>query len=163
MKEKILPGIVRGKNPIHGDFYMPANLRYLGNIPLYRAVAVWGTLHGREFNRYDISEVFQVDPRRASGILNYLANRRRQDDIIIFEARKVCVGGGCHVLYLRILDVKEDPVRMRQKSPRALAKTRESGNQDRRLARWFLSRPSGNNPEQLARWKATCPVEGEAC
>nr|WP_242392155.1 CaiF/GrlA family transcriptional regulator [Salmonella enterica] len=65
---------------------MPPGIRHLGTLSLYRAVAWWGLFLGREFTRDDVSEAFSIEPRRASGILNYICNRHNDDDIC-FDSR----------------------------------------------------------------------------
>lgn len=148
--------LVQGKQSNHGDFHLPVSIRHLGNdLPLYRAVAWWGFLHGREFTRDDISQAFQIEPRRASGILNYICHRNDEGDIA-FEASTRGLRGGQRLMVIRILGVKDRPV-MRRRG-KQVSPPRLPGNRDRQMARWLLSRPVGNNAERLARWKAACPA-----
>lgn len=148
--------IVQGKQSNHGDFFMPVSIRHLGDIPLYRAVAWWGLLRGTEFTRDDVSRAFHIEARRASGILNYICHRNDDGDIT-FEIGKRALRGAQSLLVVRILAVKDRPVICRRGKP--VSQTRVSGNPDRLMARWLLSRPAGNNAERLALWKAACPTK----
>lgn len=57
----------------HGHFHIPDEIRHLGDMSLYRAVAWWGFLRKTEFTRDDVSQAFQIDLRRSSGILSYIS------------------------------------------------------------------------------------------
>ncbi|POT56157.1 CaiF/GrlA family transcriptional regulator [Citrobacter amalonaticus] len=156
-------GTVRGGQSNHGDFYMPAEIRHLGGMPLYRAVAWWGLLTGKAFSREQVCQAFRVDQRRASGVLNYLCHRYHHDDIT-FESYSRHLPGGHRQLTIRILAVKESA--KRPASPTPSTPRRRSiptgDNADRLMARWLLSRPSGNDEARLAAWKAACPVPEDA-
>ncbi len=147
--------LIKGKQRNHGHYYMPVSIRHLGDMPLYRAVAWWGLLHGEVFTREDISQAFHIEPRRASGILNYICHRNNKGDIS-FEVSNRAIQGAHNLLVLRILAVN---LRTQGKrTPRGPTRSVLTGNNDRVMARWMLSRPSSNNPERLARWKAAFPA-----
>ncbi|ELN56448.1 putative inner membrane protein [Salmonella enterica subsp. enterica serovar Enteritidis str. SL909] len=93
MNQPLLFRTVAGRQSNHEGFYMPPGIRHLGTLSLYRAVAWWGLFLGREFTRDDVSEAFSIEPRRASGILNYICNRHNDDDIC-FDSRLHPVRGG---------------------------------------------------------------------
>ena len=143
----------------HGHFHIPDEIRHLGDMSLYRAVAWWGFLRKTEFTRDDVSQAFQIDLRRSSGILSYICHRHGYDDIT-FEMRKIPVQGGCCQLAVRIIKVATSPTSVRK--PEKCSNTRKdvkTNNQlDQLMARWMLSRPAGNNATQLEAWKAGCPI-----
>ncbi|MER2471600.1 CaiF/GrlA family transcriptional regulator [Photorhabdus laumondii] len=80
-----LPGgqTITGKQSNHGDFRLPACLSHLKDTPLYMAVAYWGLLKGSGFTKSEISQVFRVTERRATDVMNYIYNERR--DVIACE------------------------------------------------------------------------------
>lgn len=152
---------IQGKQSNHGDYYLPVSVRHLSeDTPLYRAVAWWGLTLGRAFSREDVSRAFRIEPRRASGILNYLCHRETSNDITLECHRLPVAGHG--LLMVRILSVTESPPRPVPVPPVRTA-AREKRSQERRLARWLLSRPVTSDAARLEAWKAACPVEGEAC
>ncbi|EAB3938509.1 CaiF/GrlA family transcriptional regulator, partial [Salmonella enterica] len=105
MNQPLLFRTVAGRQSNHEGFYMPPGIRHLGTLSLYRAVAWWGLFLGREFTRDDVSEAFSIEPRRASGILNYICNRHNDDDIC-FDSRLHPVRGGRAQLVVRIRAVE---------------------------------------------------------
>ncbi|QLS06151.1 CaiF/GrlA family transcriptional regulator [Citrobacter freundii] len=143
----------------HGHFHIPDEIRHLGDMSLYRAVAWWGFLLKTEFTRDDVSQAFQIDLRRSSGILSYICHRHGYDDIT-FEMRKIPVQGGCCQLAVRILKVATPPtsVRKPEKSSNTRKDVKTNNQLDQLMARWMLSRPTGNNATQLEAWKAGCPI-----
>ncbi|STE16977.1 CaiF/GrlA family transcriptional regulator [Citrobacter sp. wls718] len=143
----------------HGHFHIPDEIRHLGDMSLYRAVAWWGFLRKTEFTRDDVSQAFQIDLRRSSGILSYICHRHGYDDIT-FEMRKIPVQGGCCQLAVRILKVATSPtsVRKPEKSSNTRKDVKTNNQLDQLMARWMLSRPTGNNATQLEAWKAGCPI-----
>lgn len=152
---------VRGKQRNHGDYYLPVSIRHLDeNTPLYRAVAWWGLTLGRAFSREDVSRAFRIEPRRASGILNYLCHRETSNDIVLECHRLPTAGHG--LLMVRILSVTE-PTPRPVPVPPVRAASREKHDRERLLARWLLSRPAASDATRLEAWKAACPVENEAC
>ncbi|MEG8062608.1 CaiF/GrlA family transcriptional regulator [Salmonella enterica subsp. enterica serovar Typhimurium var. monophasic] len=108
MNQPLLFRTVAGRQSNHEGFYMPPGIRHLGTLSLYRAVAWWGLFLGREFTRDDVSEAFSIEPRRASGILNYICNRHNDDDIC-FDSRLHPVRGGRAQLVVRIRAVESRP------------------------------------------------------
>lgn len=150
------------KQKNHEGFYIPQCIRHLGSMPLYRAVALWGLCLGREFTRDDISDAFRIEPRRASGILNYICNRYPNNDIL-FDSRLRTMRGGRTQLVIHVRYVES---RQNSFSRRQLASSRGKGKdpkQDRLMARWLLTRPSGGDAAKLAAWQATCPVQEGSC
>lgn len=89
------------------DYIIPDEIKELGDMPLFRAVAWWGFLNQKEFSRNDVSEAFRIDPRRASGIINYICHRNEKHDIV-FTARKIAVRGGHCQLMVKILSPTND-------------------------------------------------------
>jgi hypothetical protein len=164
MNMQVPADIVCGKQSNHGDFYMPVSIRHLGDMPLYRAVAWWGLYLGREFNRDDISRAFLIEPRRASGILNYLT-RSHADDDIAFKIRKRQVRGGHCQLSLHILAVSPTSTITvpRVKSGPRSRSLRADVSYDRQMARWLLSRPVADSGARFEAWRAACPVENGEC
>lgn len=155
------PQVVQGKQSNHGDFYLPASIRHLSeDTPLYRAVAWWGLTLGRAFSRDDVSRAFHIEPRRASGILNYLCHRDNSNDITL-ESHRLSAGGH-GLLMVRILAVTESPPRPVPVPP-VRTGAREKHDRERRLARWLLARPGMSDSARLEAWKAACPVEDESC
>lgn len=156
--------VIQGKQRNHGDFHLPEAIRHLGDMPLYRAVAWWGLHLGRAFTRDDVSLAFQIEPRRASGILNYISHRHVGDGIA-FEAHRHAVRGARGMLALHILAVSDDAAPSRRALQ--LRPAPEAGNltkeQDRQMARWLLSRPVAGDALRLEAWKAACPVKAATC
>ncbi|HBC9520965.1 TPA: CaiF/GrlA family transcriptional regulator [Escherichia coli] len=160
MKKKNNPECKQVKQSNHGDFCIPEEIRHLGDMSLYRAVAWWGFIRKTAFNRRDVSQAFQIDLRRASGIINYICHRHEGDDIA-FEVRKISVQGGCRQLTLRILKVAADSEPVKSVMPATCGKVKmmkENSKQANLMARWLLSRPTGNNAAQMEAWKAGCPI-----
>lgn len=161
MMQTLAQNVVEGRQRNHGGYYLPDTVRHLEEMPLYRIVAWWGFFRGSEFTRDDVSRAFRIEPRRASGLLNYLCHRRETKDIV-FEVHHQ---HGQHVnglMVLRILSIEESraPVAVPQ-PPRGSAPA--TGHQDRQVARWLLSRPSGLDHARMNAWKASCPIREEAC
>lgn len=158
--------VVQGRQRNHGDFHLPPSVRDQGDIPLYRAVALWGLHRGTPFTRNDVSLAFRIEPRRASDILNYLCNRCEADDIRLDVSRSAGgQGRGYRPLSLRVLAVAEprekEAAQAREKEAAHPAKGSSRQN-ERSLSRWLLSRPSSGDASRLAAWQAACPVAKEA-
>lgn len=138
-----------------------------------RASAIWapcpctgpwpvGLFLGREFTRDDVSEAFSIEPRRASGILNYICNRHNDDDIC-FDSRLHPVRGGRAQLVVRIRAVESRPDTIRrQRTDRPGGKVSDR-QYDRQMAHWLLSRPAGGDTAKLAARQAACPVREASC
>ncbi|HHK3103652.1 MULTISPECIES: CaiF/GrlA family transcriptional regulator [Salmonella] len=153
MNQPLLFRTVAGRQSNHEGFYMPPGIRHLGTLSLYRAVAWWGLFLGREFTRDDVSEAFSIEPRRASGILNYICNRHNDDDIC-FDSRLHPVWGGRAQLVVRIRAVESRPDTIRrQRTDRPGGKVSDR-QYDRQMAHWLLSRPAGGDTAKLAAWQA---------
>lgn len=127
------------------------------------AVAWWGLFLGREFTRDDVSEAFSIEPRRASGILNYICNRHNDDDIC-FDSRLHPVRGGRAQLVVRIrasgIPPGHHPAGSGPDRPGGKVSDRQY---DRQMAHWLLSRPAGGDTAKLAAWQAACPVREASC
>ncbi|EDS2454080.1 CaiF/GrlA family transcriptional regulator [Salmonella enterica] len=162
MNQPLLFRTVAGRQSNHEGFYMPPGIRHLGTLSLYRAVVWWGLFLGREFTRDDVSEAFSIEPRRASGILNYICNRHNDDDIC-FDSRLHPVRGGRAQLVVRIRAVESRPDTIRrQRTDRPGGKVSDR-QYDRQMAHWLLSRPAGGDTAKLAAWQAACPVREASC
>ncbi len=162
MNQPLLFRTVAGRQSNHEGFYMPPGIRHLGTLSLYRAVAWWGLFLGWEFTRDDVSEAFSIEPRRASGILNYICNRHNDDDIC-FDSRLHPVRGGRAQLVVRIRAVESRPDTIRrQRTDRPGGKVSDR-QYDRQMAHWLLSRPAGGDTAKLAAWQAACPVREASC
>ncbi|EBP5295370.1 hypothetical protein XU38_23155, partial [Salmonella enterica] len=110
----------------------------------------------------DVSEAFSIEPRRASGILNYICNRHNDDDIC-FDSRLHPVRGGRAQLVVRIRAVESRPDTIRrQRTDRPGGKVSDR-QYDRQMAHWLLSRPAGGDTAKLAAWQAACPVREASC
>lgn len=114
---------VKGKQRNHEDFYLPESVRHLGEMPLYRTVAWWRFYLGRASNRDDLSAAFQIDLRRASGILNYLCHRHVGDDITL-DMNLCVIHGGHRQLLIHIRDVKMVTARGRSSIPTVSLRSR---------------------------------------
>lgn len=155
-KQGDLEARAQGKQRNHGSFHLPSSIRHLDDdLPLYLAVAWWGLLRGGQFTRDDISLAFQIEPRRAGGVMNYLCQRNNGGDIT-FEISRRPVRGANSILALRILSVAHE--RAQEKRIKPVSQRRGPGCLDRLMAQWLLSRPSSCDPERFARWKAACPA-----
>lgn len=141
-------------------FHMPEEIRHLGEMPLFRAVAWWGFLRNKEFSRNDVSQAFHIDLHRASGILHYLCHRYDKHDIE-FSVRKTAVRGGHCQLLVKIHspatagNLTAPPAKA---APATRQVKKSTATDDRQLSHWLLSRPTGNNEAKLAAWKAACPL-----
>lgn len=89
----------------HEVFHIPENIKHMGAMPLYKSVAWWGYLLEGEFTREELCHAFHIDPRRASGIINYLCHRIHDDSIQI-QTRKISRRRGNRALCLRVLSVR---------------------------------------------------------
>ncbi|NTZ47756.1 CaiF/GrlA family transcriptional regulator [Lelliottia aquatilis] len=160
--------VIHGQQRNHGSFYLPTTVRHLADQPLYRLIAWWGFFHGREFTRDDVSLAFRIDPRRASGILNYLCHRGGANDIL-FDVRYSNGQQGNGPMGLRILAINDTCKRKPITRTRAGQVSEKNGvaaqgaELDRLMARWMLSRPAECNANRLADWKAACPLQGTTC
>lgn len=151
------------KQNYHSHFSIPEEIRHLGKMSLYRAVAWWGYIRKTAFTRDDVSRAFQIDLRRSSGILNYICHRYQHDDIS-FEMRKIPVQGGCYQLSMRILRVTTNSASVKRLEQNAGGQKYTSKNSqlDQQMARWLLSRPTDNNEKKLEAWKAGCPINDKS-
>lgn len=141
-------------------YHIPEEIAHLGDMPLFRAVAWWGYLRKKAFSRNEVSEAFQIDLRRASGILHYICHRHDKNDIV-FRVRKTAVQGGHCQLWVKILAPVASHAAVKPAANAAAREHRRSKNNathDRQLSQWLLSRPAGNNEAELAAWKAACPL-----
>nr|AQT23933.1 Orf10 [Salmonella enterica subsp. enterica serovar Enteritidis] len=136
-------------------------IRHLGTLSLYRAVAWWGLFLGREFTRDDVSEAFSIEPRRASGILNYICNRHNDDDIC-FDSRLHPCGEAAPSSWC--VSGQWNPAGHHPPAADRPAGGKVSDRQyDRQMAHWLLSRPAGGDTAKLAAWQAACPVREASC
>lgn len=127
---------------------MPASIRHLGPLPLYRAVAWWGLYLAREFDRDDICRAFQISPRQASNVICYLCRRDEQRDIVL-ETRKV--------RDRRVIQVLEIIPPGRRSAGREESRPEADEGQERQMVRWLLSRPVGDDVGQIEAWIAAFP------
>ncbi|NHB93681.1 CaiF/GrlA family transcriptional regulator [Photorhabdus cinerea] len=134
---------ITGKQSNHGDFRLPACLSHLNDTPLYMAVAYWGLLKGRGFTKREISQVFRVTERRATDVMNYIYNERR--DVIACEKVFFREKQGSRRLMLIVTAVVEP---MPQKGQAPVTKTVKSTRsrtslQANHMRTWFLQRACG--------------------
>lgn len=139
------------------DFYIPASVRHLGQIPLYRIIAWWGYYLGREFNRDDVSKAFRIDTRRAGSIMNYLQHRQNVSDIH-FSTRKESVCGAQSKIYIKIIKVEQQDSYSPLKVYPSKTQNSSYGNNARQIAHWVLTRPVNSDSKQLLQWKKSCPI-----
>lgn len=156
----------------HEPWVLPSCMAHLPRMPLYLTVAWWGLHLGRPFTRHDVSRAFHITPRRASGMMAYIAHRcgTRVESEFILRATGPCQGQ----MVLKVYSVDN-----RQALPARAAASRQAGRtsaqaneparrqqeqqaRQRELAQWVLSRPRGN-AAALAAWQARCPVGRDAC
>lgn len=154
--------VAKGKQRNHGDYHIPASIRHLGELPLYRAVAWWGLFRGTLFNRDDVSRAFRIDPRRASGIMNYLSHRLKAEDDIRLEHSTTTDGRRGRLLSIRVLDVASSRMPHRPVPP-VRRQADRNHRRDRDMVHWLLTRPAANDAARMARWKAACPVTADEC
>lgn len=141
------------------DFYRPASIRHLGDIPLYRAVAWWGFLLGAEFTRNDVSRAFRIDQRRASGILNYICNRHDPNDIV-YRVRKLPPKHGNQLMSVEIIHIEGcQKVKRGCTTAKTIKQDPTTSNHDRLLAQWLLSRPMSSDIQRFVEWRRKCPCE----
>lgn len=141
------------------DYHMPDCIRHLGDIPLYRAVAWWGYIQGSEFTRNDVSRAFRIDPRRASGVLNYICNRHNPNDIE-YRVRKLPPKHGNQLMSVQIIFIADSLTTKRDySSTKSTKQDNASTNHDRLLAQWMLSRPVSKDITRFAEWRSKCPCE----
>lgn len=154
----------------HEPWVLPSCVAHLPRMPLYLTVAWWGLHLGCPFTRHDVSRAFHITPRRASGVMAYIAHRcgERIDSEFILRA----IGSCQEQMVLKVHSVENRralPDRLpsaprpgRVAAPAGEPTRQEQQARQRELAQWVLSRPRGN-AAALAAWQARCPVGKDAC
>ncbi|HEC7759011.1 TPA: CaiF/GrlA family transcriptional regulator [Salmonella enterica subsp. enterica serovar Muenchen] len=152
--------IARNSN---SSYTLPESIKHLKSLPLYMAVAWWGYLRGKIFNRDDVSEAFQIDPHRASGIINYLARRvdPKKINLEISMSKSPNASRQLCVYIHSITETKEKRTLRTRVSKTTKDRKTESENR-RKLAYWWFSRPSVTDTAKYATWQASCPVKNDA-
>lgn len=148
-------GYLPGRQRNHDAFYLPENIRYLGPLPLYLAVAWWGLLNARPFDRQDIARAFRIDVRRASGIMGYLCHRIRPG-VVRLEHMVSRDSKGHRKMSVLVTEVMSPAPLMT-----CVSDTKPDADLARKLSRWLLSRPTGHDEKQHRQWRAACPVQIE--
>lgn len=142
-----------------GDYHLPDSVRHLGDVPLYRAVALWGLVLDKEFTRNDVCHAFRIEPKRASSILNYICNRIEDSDIV-FSTRRPPSKRGNQLMFVRIIAIGEKKAKVKMERKNSPPPP-ESCDFDRVMANWVLTKPCNSNPENLKRWRNACPVSNK--
>ena len=146
----------------HEAWVRPAGLAHLPPMPLYLTVAWWGLHLGRAFTRHEVSETFHITPRRASGVLAYIAHRC--GGRICSEFTLDDDGPGQGMMHLHVLSIDRhtavpasSPAREPSRCTLNARAKRDEAAAQREMARWVLSRP--RDGRALAAWRAACPVK----
>lgn len=159
-RERLMEHKVKITRNSNCNYNLPESIKHLESLPLYMAVAWWGYLRGKIFNRDDVSDAFQIPPRRASGIINYLAHRvdPKKINLEISMSNSPNASRQLYVFIHSITETKEK--RVSRKSVLKTTKDRKTDAENRRmLAYWWFSRPSITDAVRYAAWQASCPVK----
>ncbi|EEC6702076.1 CaiF/GrlA family transcriptional regulator [Salmonella enterica] len=147
----------------HEGWVCPPEIVYLGELPLYQAVACWSLLLERAVTVADVSQGFHVSERRASDVLHYITHDAL--DVIESESRVVrCLQGRRKTV--RVLSVQSPLFCRTQKagvpqwsvSPGSRGRTAGNGRKCREnnrseviqaLRTWFVSRRQGERVPEV--------------
>ncbi|EDQ9668195.1 TPA: CaiF/GrlA family transcriptional regulator [Salmonella enterica] len=111
-----MPGLPRDRSRSfwvfiqYGPYTLPSGISvpYGEDIPLYLLVARWAVIQNRPLTSRDISEVFHIINRRASGIMLYIS--RLPDSVLTCRLLWLHADGKPRRRAVRVTAVSVDPV-----------------------------------------------------